>query len=90
MMTEEVKRGPGRPPKVRPEADDAEASTEAPAQRLIEVLLVRKYVPHYGQESDTEIKKSVPAGTVLVLPPKEATHVLKNGIARATEKTFDL
>lgn len=89
-MTEEVKRGPGRPPKVRPEADDVAASTEAPKERLIEVLIMRKYAPHYGQESDSEIMKTVPPGTVLLLPPWEATHVLKTGIARATEKTFDL
>jgi hypothetical protein len=112
----EMKRGPGRPPKVRPEAktaDDEMAeklekalqgqaaeprlvpmvfSPEPPAaakpvsERMVEVELIRKYVP-YGQSE--EIKQSVPAGTVISLPQKEATRALKLGIARATDRTFD-
>jgi hypothetical protein len=110
----EVKRGPGRPPKVRPEAktaDDMMAEkleralqvqeveprpapivvfapepVKAKSERMVEVELIRKYVP-YGQPQ--EIKQSVPAGTVMNLPQGEATRALKLGIARATDRTFD-
>lgn len=92
----EVKRGPGRPPKVRPEAEISaeEVSAEtmtllvepvAEAPRMIEVQLLRKYAPA-GQTQ--EIKTMVPAGTVMMLPVDEATRALKLRIACGTDKTL--
>lgn len=51
--------------------------------RLVEVELLRKYVPE-GQTQ--EIK--VPVVGVVSLPESEAGRVLKLGIARATDNTF--
>lgn len=102
----EVKRGRGRPPKVRLEAlpeeeDTGEAGisliepiaeptpakkTEQPSEKLVEVEMIRKYCPD-GQPQ--EIKKTVPAGSVIFLPMTEARDALKRGIARATDRTFD-
>ncbi len=91
----EVKRGPGRPPKVRPEAQVLEApvaaapvapEVEAPKERLIEVELIRKYAPA-GQE--TEVLKTIPAGSIAKLPQHEAARLLKMGYARGTENTFN-
>jgi hypothetical protein len=98
----EMKRGPGRPPKVRPEAvvgslDELPVvevlsnvtrpeKIESVSERKVEIELTRKYVPD-GQPQ--EIKQSVPAGTVISLPQWEATRALKLGIARATDRTFD-
>lgn len=93
----EEKRGPGRPPKVRPEV--APALTEqaaapevliyqapsAPTVRMVEVELIRKYAP--GGQTE-EIQRTVPPGTVMKLPQAEATRALKIGIARATDATF--
>lgn len=94
-MVPEVKRGPGRPPKVRPEVQEIEAPEAAapeaveakvPQERTIEVELTRKYAPA-GQH--TEVLKSVPAGTVIQLPQHEAARLLKLGFARGTENTFN-
>lgn len=83
----EAKRGPGRPPKVRPEAEVKELeAAPAPAEdRLVEVELTRKYAP-LGQTE--EVCQTVPPGTVLRVPRNEATRLLKFGIARATDDTF--
>jgi hypothetical protein len=54
-------------------------------EKLIEVELRRKYAPD-GQ--NTEIKTTVPAGTVISLPKAEAVRALKLGIALATDRTF--
>ena len=111
-MTEVLSRPRGRPPKVRPQANEAhdappplkfkpapavlEPAVVAPppaavsvptvaAERMVEVMLVRKYAPA-GQT--TEIMKTVPYGTVMKLPVLEATRALKLGIALATDETF--
>jgi hypothetical protein len=89
---QEVKRGPGRPPKVRPEAIESDepvaaATVEAaPEERMIEVELLRKYAPA-GQ--DTEVLKTVPVGTVIKVPQQEAMRLLKAQYACGTERTFD-
>ena len=70
-----------REPAVKPEVKE-----ESPKDRLIEVELLRKYAPA-GQ--DTEILKTVPAGTVMKVPQHEASRLLKAGYARGTDKTFD-
>jgi hypothetical protein len=88
---QDVKRGPGRPPKVRPEAIESDepvveaAVKKAPEERMIELEIIRKYAPA-GQ--DTEVLKTVPAGTVMLLPQHEASRLLKHGYARGTENTF--
>ena len=95
-MSFEVKRGPGRPPKVRPEAIEVEEPVaaapqaieekKAPTEKMIELELMRKYAPA-GQ--DTEVLKTVPAGSVIKLPQHEAARLLKMGYARGTENTFN-
>jgi hypothetical protein len=83
----EVKRGPGRPPKVRPEAEVLLEEKPAPAvERLVEIQVLRKYAP-LGQT--TEVCQTVPAGTVLKVPQHEATRLLKLGGACATDETFN-
>lgn len=67
----------------------------APGPRLIEVVTLRKYVPHgfVGEDGAwrrqaAEIKESVPPGTVLALPAEEAERALKAGIAQITANSF--
>lgn len=66
--------------------EDNKAQRAPRAPRVIEVELLRKYVPD-GQE--TEVKVAQPAGTVLSLPSEEAQRALKFGIAQITAKTFE-
>jgi hypothetical protein len=63
--------------------------------RMIEVQIVRKYVPYGFENPDglylpqpSEIKETVAPGTLLRLPSDEAQRALSAGIAVITARTF--
>lgn len=81
--------------------EQAAAKAKASAERthikgeaLMEVILLRDYVPHHIENdegemvSQGEITKKVPKGSVVRLPKWEVHRALKEGIATVTENTF--
>lgn len=83
----EAKRGPGRPPKVRPAEVLEVVEAPAPAvERLVEVEIKRKYAP---QGQTTEVCQTVPSGTVLKVTQLEAIRLMKHGAAVPTDSSFD-
>lgn len=63
--------------------------------KYVEVLLTRKYAPQQIADEDGnlvdqgEVSQTLPAGSTVRLPQKEASRALQLGIATATDKTFE-
>lgn len=93
-MDSEVKRGPGRPPKVvtEPEAGEPEAD------KLFPVRLLKNYKPAGRYEIVGEMaaaprpgldfKDKLWAGTVVALPREEAIRLVEN-ISRTPQRVLD-